>query len=283
MRRAPAFACLAAAAMGLASCSARAPEGYRPPQAADPLAAFQANWAALKHISGDFNLTFRYSDGRKAKLTANIVAERGPRSRVDLNSERGLEAMVIVGADVINLVNPQDRYYMREDNTPENSDRMIGLYLPPEAVTAVLCGAGFNPDDYSQVYPREAEGGGLYVSAFHEEHGIRAEASIDAFGRLRSIRFFAASDESPLVYVNYLDFKRERRLGLVWPARIEIELQRHGEHISLRADEVDFNSEQIDLDFVLTPRATRGGHLRLDEVPPGAPVLYRSVKDYVRR
>ena len=273
----------AAAALALAatSCPPRRTDGYRPPPAADPVAAFAANWAPLEVMSGAYRARFRYADGKRVPLTANVVVERGARLRVDLSSDRGSEAIVIIVPELINLVNLRDRYHVREENTPYNAGRMIGIYLPPEEVAAILSGRGFEPGRFSQVYAEPADGGGASLRAYHAGEALRVDAYVDAYGRLRSARYIDGRSDEPIVAVSYRGFRLDGESGIVWPGTTEIELALSGEQITLSALRVDVNPTGLDLDFIFLPRE-RGSRLRLDDVPPGPPLLYRSAREYVQ-
>ncbi len=282
MKRILSLAIVVVFALGLTtSCAERRPEGYRPLITGDPWAAYEANWSEFGLISGAYRVLFQYSDGQRVKLTANMVVEKGDRSRIDLSSDRGAEAIVILKPEIINLVNQRDRYYLDEANTPENADRMVGLYLPPAEVSALLSGIGIQPGSYSQLYTDPADGGGLLVSGFHASADLRLNAYVDAYGRLRSLRFVDSVTDEPVVAARYLGFRLDRRTGVVWPGIVEIDLQRHGESVRFTASDVDLNPEGLDLKFIFTTRAHRD-RVRLDDVPPGPPLLYRSAKEYVK-
>jgi hypothetical protein len=281
-------ACAAALASALlvlllSGCPPKQPLGYSPPPADDPLAAFKANWAKFKLVSGQYKVAFRYSDGQKVTLRADMIVENGDRSRVDLSSDRGSEAVVIISPDFINLLNQRERYYVREENTPENAGRLVGLYLPPREVAAVLSGRGLDSNGFTQLY-REPDGdGGVRLLGFHEKESLRVTARIDAGGRLLSARYTQADTDEPIVDIRYLAFRLDGAGGLVWPTHLEIDLLRSGDKIILRAGDVDINPVKPDLDFLLSPRQLGSGErLRLEDVPPGPPLLYRSAKEYVR-
>jgi len=282
MKRVLFLATVAVIALGLfTSCAERRPEGYRPPMAKDPWAAYEANWSGFSLISGAYRVRFQYSDGQAVKLTANMVVERGDRTRIDLSSDRGAEAIVILKPEIINLVNLRDRYYLDEANTSENADRMVGLYLPPTEVSALLSGIGIRPESYDQLFTDPADGGGMMVSGFHASADLRLNAYVDAYGRLRSLRFVDSITDEPVIAARYLGFRLDGRTGAVWPGIVEIDLLRHGESVRFTASDVDLNPDGLDLKFIFTTRAHRD-RLRLDDVPPGPPLLYRSAKEYVR-
>jgi hypothetical protein len=266
----------------LEACAEHRPDGYRPPQAQDPWAAWEANWSGFKLLSGAYRVNFRYSDGQKVSLTANMVVERGERSRIDLSSDRGAEAIVILKPEIINLVNQRDRYYLDEENTPANADRIVGLYLPPAEVTALLTGRGIEPESFDQIFKDPAEEGGLMISGYHSRANLRFNAYIDAFGRLRSIRFTDSLTDQPVVAASYLGFRLDKRTAIVWPGVIEVELLSHGEFVRFSASDVDINPEGLDLKYIYTTHAHRN-RLRLEDVPPGPPLLYSSAKEYVQR
>jgi hypothetical protein len=248
----------------LDACAARRPDGYRPPPAQDPWAAWEANWSGFNLVSG-----------------AYMVIERGERSRIDLSSDRGAEAIVILKPGTINLVNQRERYYLDEEDTPANADRIVGLYLPPTEVAALLSGRGIEPKSYDQLYKDPAEDGGLTISAFHAGADLRLNAYIDSYGRLRSVRFVDSLTDRPVVSASYLGFRLDKRTGLVWPGVIEVELLSHGESVRFNAYDVDHNPEGLDLKFIFATHAHRN-RLRLADVPPGPPLLYRSAKEYVQ-
>lgn len=268
----------------LCACPPREPLGYKPPPVDDPVKAFENNWDKFKLTSGQYKLTFRYSDGQRVSLRADMVVDPDERCRVDLSSDRGLEAYIILNSTIINLINWRERYYVREDNTPENSGRLVGLYLPANEVTALLGGRGIKPKRFSQVYREPVEGGGIRLLAFHESEGIRMSALLDNSGRLLSARYVEADTEEPLVEVQYSGFRLHGATGLVWPTRFVIDLMKTGDRITFRARDVDINPARDDLDFVFAPRRPgRGKQLRLEDVPPGGPpLLYSSVKEYVK-
>jgi hypothetical protein len=282
-RACAAFSAAAVMVLLLTGCPPKEPLGYSPPRAEDPLAAFEANWAKLRLVSGEYKVNFRYSDGQKVSLRADMIVENGNRLRIDLSSDRGNEAVVIISPDIINPLNLRERYYVREDNTPENAGRLVGLYLPPREVAAVLSGRGLDTKDFAQLY-REPDGkGGLRLLGFHEKESLRVTAAIDAYGRLLSARYTQADTDEPIVDIRYLAFRLDGASGLVRPTRLEIDLLRSGDRIVLRAGDVDINPDKPDLDFLLSPRALgRGDRLRLEDVPPGPPLLYRSAKEYVQ-
>lgn len=263
------------------SCSERRSDGFRPPPTADPWGAWETNWSPLQAVSGAWRVSFRYADGKKVPLLANMVVERLERSFIELRSDRGMEAIVVLKPDTINLVNQRDRYYLEEANTPENSDRVVGLYLPPREVAAVLNGRGIETGSYDQLYKDPSEEGGIFVSGFHAAADLRLEAYIDAFGRLRSVRFTDVNSDRPVVAARYFSFRLDRKTGIVWPGVIEIDLLRHGEQVTFRASDVDINPTGLDFKFIFTTRAHRR-RLRLEDVPPGPPLLYNSAKEYVK-
>ena len=265
------------------ACPPREPLGYQPPPAADQIGAFEANWRGLEVISGSFRTTFRYSDGQKVTLTANLVVDGRERSFVELSSDRGMEALVVVNASVINLVHIRDRYHVREENNRENAGRLIGLYLPPQEVAAVLAGRGLLLERFEQMYSEPDEDGRLQLSGYHATENLRASALIDGYGRLLSIRYIDTTSDEAIVEARYLGFRLDKATGLVWPSRIEVDLLRTGDGIVMRAADVDLNNKELDLNYIFTPRETRrGSRLRLEDVPPGPPLLYRSAKEYVR-
>ena len=271
----------AALALATTSCPPRRTDGYRPPLAGDPVAAFADNWEPLEAMSGAYRARFRYADGKRVPLTANMVVERDARVRVDLSSDRGSEAIVIIGPELINLVNLRDRYHVREENNPYNAGRMIGIYLPPEEVAAILSGRGIEAERFSQIYADPADGGGVYLRAYHADEALRAAAYVDAYGRMRSARYIDSRSEEQIVSVSYSGFRLDGDTGIVWPGTIEIELEHSGEQITLSAYRVDVNPTGLDLDFIFLPRE-RGSRLWLDDVPPGPPLLYRSAREYVQ-
>ena len=271
---------IAAIALVQSNCAARRPDGYRPPPTEDPFSAFTANWAPLETVSGSYGLRFRYADGKKVSLTANMVVGLHARTRIDLSSDRGAEAILILTPELLNMVNLHDKYYVREENNREHADILVGLYLSAEEVAALMSGKGINPERFSQVYADPADGGGVYLRAFHASDNIRVVAYVDEFGRMRNARFLDAATDEPIVAARYLGFRLNGRTGIVWPTVVEIDLLRHGESVRLRAYDVDLNPSQIDVDYVFTPRS-RGKRLLLEDVPPGPPLIYRSAKDYV--
>ena len=280
MKRAAALLAVILALIAV-SCAERRPEGYRPPRAADPWIAWQENWSGLETVSGAWRVTFRYSDGKKVPLRADMVVERLQRSRIDLSSDRGAEAIVILKPEQINLVNQHDRYYLDEANTPENADRMVGLYLPPDEMSALLSGRGIELESYEQLYVDPSEEGGVFISGFHAGAELRLEAYVDPHGRLRSLRFNDTARSEPVIAARFLDYNLDRRSGIVWPGMIEIDLLRHGESVTFKASDVDINPMGLDLKFIFTTRAHRD-RLSLSDVPPGPPLLYRSAKEYVQ-
>jgi hypothetical protein len=268
-----------------AACATKQPgDGYRPPATRDGLAALAQNWDRVSLYWGFRGVTFEYSDGESVSLDAEIFVQPLLRSRYDLISSRGNEAVVTVTPDFINLLNHRERYFLRETTTPENAEQLVGLFLPAQELAAILSGRGFDPARFAQVYADPDDTGGSFLRLFHASEPIVASGWIDPYGRLRSIIYRESDSDAPIVRVSYDDFHRDSDSGLVWPGHVVIELMRRGERITLDGGRISINDPAMmqNLDSRIFARLERGQRVYLQDVPPGPPLLYRSVKEYVR-
>lgn len=265
-------------------CIKRPGDGYRPPAADDPLNAFRSNWEHAEVVSGVYKVIFTYENGDRVSLNADMVIEPRLRARVDLIYNGTTKfAIVTLTPEFINLLNIRERYFIREVTSPENAGKMIGIYLPPQEVSALLCGEGFIPDR-EQVYTDPDGEGGISLRLFHSSEDFRAIGRIDRFGRLRSIRYINAITEELLIVATYREFRLDRRSGLVWPGRIEIYLPKSGEKILFLEKGVDINEPDVQSRFeTIFAKLERGDRIRLENIPPGPPLLYRSVKEYAEK
>lgn len=266
-------------------CATHTPgDGYRPPIVRDHLAALAQNWNRVELLWGFRGVTFEYADGEAVSLDAELFVQPLLRSRYDLISSRGAEAVVTVTPDFINLLNHRERYFLREPTSPANAELLVGLYLPAQELAAILSGRGFDPSRCDQVYADPEENGGAYLRLFHAAEPIVATGYIDAYGRLRSIIYRESNGDTPIVRVSYSDFRLDGDAGLVWPGRIIIELMRRGERITLDGGRIEVNDPAMlaNLDARIFARLERGDRIWLRDVPAGPPLLYRSVKEYVR-
>ena len=268
----------------LAGCARKPNDGFRPPLAENPLEFHYDNWSRAKLLSGFYRTTFEYSDGDKLSLKAEVVVEPDARSYIKLISDRGTEAMVTITPEFVNLLNNRDKYYINEPTTAEVAERMVGLHLPSQEAACLLAGSGFDQERMEHIYADPAADGGVALRMFHATEDIRATGRIDEFGRLRSITYYDATTDEALISADYLSFRHEGQAGLVWPGIVEIYLPRRNEHITLRATDVDINNDYVlgRADKFVFARLVRGTRLHLEDIPPGAPLLYRDLKVYIQ-
>ena len=266
----------------VSGCTRKPSDGYRPPIAEDGIKAQQENWRNVRIFSGRYRITFRYSDGDKISLRGDMVIEPNNRTRVDLSSDRGNEAVVTITPEFTNLLNYREKYFIREPTTASTAERMVGIYLPAQETASLISGQGFGQERFEQVFTDAGEDGATNIRLFHNDQSLRAEGEIDPFGRLRSIRYYDAVSEEMIIDADYLEFRLDSKTGLVWPTLIIIALPKRGEQITIKAADVDIDSE-----FALKRRShtfarlESGTRLFLDQIPPGDPLLYRNLKVYV--
>jgi hypothetical protein len=273
---------ITAAGFLTASCARKPPDGFRPPLADDPLQAQIDNWRRAHILSGAYGVAFSYADGDTVRLRADLLDEPGERARVDLSSDRGAEAVVTITPEFINLLNHREKYWIRETSSASINERMVGLPLPAQEAAALLAGMGFDPERFEHIYTDADAEGGVRLRLYHATAPLTGTGSIDAFGRLRSIAYSDSGSEQVVIAVQYLDFRHDADSGLIWPGRVEIDLPLRGESISLSARDVDIDNERVMSRLKrLFARLETGSRIHIEQVPPGAPLLYRNLKVYV--
>lgn len=266
----------------VSGCPTKKPgRGYQPALTSDPYKAQTENWDKAQLFSGAYSARFTYSNGKKIRLRADMVIQPVLQSVYDLSYNANAVAIVTITPDFINLLNHREKYYVRAATTVENAEKLVGIYLPSQEVACMLSGRGFDPERFENIFPGDAEGGGIVLSMYHKIESLRAEAHIDEFGRLLTIIFFEAGENNPFIRAKYNGFRHDEKHDLIWPTVLDIELLDRNEKIHLKAIDVDINSErQMERLNSIFARRVRGNKIDLDKVPPGPPLLYRNLKVY---
>lgn len=268
--------------IALTACSRKPSDGFRPPIAEDPLAAFLENWHSVRLVSGAYEAEYTFSDGGSQGVRADMLVQPDRRSVVNLTYQTRTVAHVMIAEDVMTLINHREKYFIREQTNAETARRMVGIPLLSQEIAALLSGKGYVPSRYSQVFPTAGEDGGVLLDLWHMDENLRARAGIDKFGRLRWIQFADTNTEFVFLRCEYLEFRQDFATTTVVPDLIVLNLLDRGETLRLEGKSVDINNKRL-LDnagrqFV---RRERGPRIRLNDIPEGAPVLYRNLKVYV--
>ena len=263
------------------ACMKSVSDGFRPPLAANPQEAFENNWKPVNLVSGAYDARFVDRNGEDFNLRADLLIEPGIRSRYELSYGGTPVALVIITKNFVDLINRREKYYVLEDNTPETSDRLIGMKLPAEDIANILSGKGYSPERFEQIYPSKSETGAVSLKMFHKTAPLVAEAVIDEFGRLRSILYRDADTEAAILKAEYWEFRHNGSLNTTWPKRLVIKLIERGDQIILDGQKIDINRKDRyrRMDFLFA-KTELGSHIRLQDVPEGAPLLYRNLKNY---
>lgn len=266
----------------ITGCSHKPVDGFRPPLSKNPLETQQNNWNAAKLLSGFYKVTFQYSNGEKITLKGDTVIEPDARTRMGLVSDFQEEAVVTITPEFINLLNHREKYFIREQTSISIAEQMIGLYLPAQEAASVLCGKGFNRERFEQIYSNDLEGGSKSIQLFHAQESLKTEAVIDQFGRLRLVKYIDTTKDVEVINARYLEFRHDSKSGLIWPTYIVINLPQRGERITMIATNITINNEYVlgRLEYTFA-RLERGKRLYLENIPPGEPLLYRNLKNYV--
>lgn len=263
------------------ACMKSISDGFKPPLAANPQEAFTRNWEPVTLVSGRYDARFVDKNGEDFNLRADLLIEPGVRSRYELSYGGTPVALVIITKEFVDLINRREKYYVLEDNTPETSDRLVGLKLPAEDIANILSGKGFSLERFDQIYPTTSPGGDASLKMFHKTAPLIAEAVVDRFGRLRSILYKNAETEAPLLKAEYWEFRHNGSLNTTWPKRLVISLIERGDQIILDGQDIDINrKDRFSRLDALFRKHLSGSHIRLEDVPEGAPLLYRNLKNY---
>jgi hypothetical protein len=260
---------------------------FEPLVQGDPLQAHIDNWKKIVTVSGAYTVRFTDSAGKSSSVLGNIVIVTGEKCSIELASDRGNEALIVLSPEQLNLVNHRENYYLLEKNSVSNSERMVGMYLPSQELAAVLSGSGFVPDRTVNFHQEVLEQGGLKFDFYHLDQQLRASGKVDSLGRLRTISYFDTVHDETILRAEYNNYFSGTTTGEYLPGKVAIYLPQRREGILLTSRER--NKLSINAKFVLDnmerifSSKEIGTRIDLEDIPAGPPILYRNLRQYVEK